>query len=522
MCALSGPVPDVGEVEKKIYTPSGCTTGMAWDGTLLWVADRRTDKLYAVDPQTGEIKNSLETPGYWPTGLAFDDEQLWVADLEKKLAHRIDPKTGVATRTLELEMGKPQGLAWDGEHLWCADERNDMIESLDPEDGTTINSFASPSSNPTGLAHDGSYLWVADRVDDMLYRVDPDTGRVVMKIPSPGKYPYGLACVRGGIWCADYQSDTLCLVCLDGPGRKLISKKRKASMEFVMELSNLGPGMVETSDFYFAVPVNGDNQKLLREIVFDPEPLDFLHDRWGQKVAHFRFEGVEATSKVRAIMRCEVELCDVLYLLDPEKTGTFADIPDAIKENYLVDETKYDIGSGFIMKTADKVAGGEKNVLEAVWKIYDHVISKIEYEMVGGWNTAPTVLERGTGSCSEYTFSFIALCRAAGIPARYAGSVVIRGDDACYDDVFHRWAEVYLPGYGWIPFDPSRGDKKKPADRLKGVGWIANTLLITTRGGGGSEYLGWTYNGEARWTSKGKCTVRTEHIAEWDPLDDEN
>ena len=52
------------------------------------------------------------------------------------------------------------------------------------------------------------------------------------------------------------------------------------------------------------------------------------------------------------------------------------------------------------------------------------------YERSGGWNTAPIVLERGNGSCSEYTFVFISMCRAAGVPARYVGSVVERGESA--------------------------------------------------------------------------------------------
>jgi transglutaminase-like putative cysteine protease len=198
--------------------------------------------------------------------------------------------------------------------------------------------------------------------------------------------------------------------------------------------------------------------------------------------------------------------------------GTLDDIPGDIKALYLADGAKYDLKNEVIARTAREVVGGEKNVLLAVQKIYDYVLDHIEYELVGGWNTAAAVLERGTGSCSEYSFCFIALCRAAGIPARYAGSLVIRGDDASFDDVFHRWSEVYLPGYGWVPFDPSRGDKALPADRLKGMGWLANSLFITTRGGGDSEYLGWTYNAEMKWTTSGKCTVKTEQIAEWEKL----
>ncbi|MCK4296906.1 MAG: transglutaminase domain-containing protein, partial [Candidatus Marinimicrobia bacterium] len=146
------------------------------------------------------------------------------------------------------------------------------------------------------------------------------------------------------------------------------------------------------------------------------------------------------------------------------------------------------------------------------------LIDHMYYEMVGGWNTAPTVLERGNGSCSEYAFVYISMCRAAGLPARYVGSVVVRGDDASMDDVFHRWAEVYLPGYGWIPVDPSGGDRELPRDQANYIGHIANRYLITTESGGGSETMGWTYNSNEFWTTEPQTKVYIETIAEWEPV----
>ena len=138
---------------------------------------------------------------------------------------------------------------------------------------------------------------------------------------------------------------------------------------------------------------------------------------------------------------------------------------------------------------------------------------------LGGWNPAPTVLKRGTGSCSEYTFIFISLCRAAGLPARYAGSVVVRNKDKGIDDVFHRWAEVYLPNYGWIPVDVSAGDSPVPAKRARRIGVLQNKFLITTKGGGDSEYLEFYYNFNANWKTRGKCKIHTQQFAEFVPVE---
>lgn len=80
--------------------------------------------------------------------------------------------------------------------------------------------------------------------------------------------------------------------------------------------------------------------------------------------------------------------------------------------------------------------------------------------------------------------------------------------------------EVYLPGFGWIPVDPSGGDKELPADQADYFGHLDNRFLITTQGGGGSEYLVWDYNSSHSWKADGPVQLRKEKIAEWDPVAD--
>lgn len=216
-------------------------------------------------------------------------------------------------------------------------------------------------------------------------------------------------------------------------------------------------------------------------------------------------------------MRISLETSAIRWFVYPEKVG--AKIPPDVARLYLADDVKYDIKNPYIQGIVREVVGDETNLYWRARKLYQYLIDHMEYLLAGGWNTAPTVLRRGNGSCSEYTFSYISLCRAAGVPARYVGSLVVRGDDASYDDVFHRWCEVYLPGYGWVPIDANAGDREWPAEQAAAFGGIANRFLITTEGGGSSEYLGWNYNAEARWTTTGKCRIKVESIAEWSPIE---
>ena len=68
-------------------------------------------------------------------------------------------------------------------------------------------------------------------------------------------------------------------------------------------------------------------------------------------------------------------------------------------------------------------------------------------------------LQLGGGSCRDLAMLMIAALRALGIAARFVSGYLHLADN---DDSFsggntHAWVQVYVPGPGWIDFDPSSG-----------------------------------------------------------------
>lgn len=516
-----------GEVIQSYKTPGKFPTGMTFDGENLWLADRKADKLFCINPKNGKVIRSIPSPAYWPTGLAWDGEALWNADVKggiplsenyKGKIYRIDPENGKILSTIEAPTPAPRGLTWDGKYLWCVDNMSDKLIQFSPEDGTTIKEFKSPSSEPRGLTFDGKYLWISDRIKNEIYMVDPSNGAVILITDAPGPYTRGITYDGKNLWAVDYQTRKIYQLKVRDDENFRKFNKKNSIVTYHHQIKNYGPGELNIADIHIAMPVNRDNQEILGNLSFTPQNPEFVTDKWGQKTAHFIFKDMKATETKEALMHVKLNTYDVRYFIFPEKVGNLSDIPADIKNKYLEDNEKYQINSPIIQNAVKKVVGSETNSYWVARKIFNYLIDNMYYEMTGGWNTAPTVLARGNGSCSEYAFVFISMCRATGLPARYVGSVVIRGDDASLDDVFHRWVEVYLPNYGWIPIDPSGGDQGSPRDQARYIGFVANRYLITTQSGGGSETLHWNYNSNAWWTSEPKAFIVGDHFAEWEPV----
>ncbi len=506
-----------GEIIQSFPLPSTCPTGLTFDGKYLWVADRKVDKLFAIDPANGKMVRELNSPGFWPMGLAWDGKTLWVSDFKDAKIYQVDPQNGTVLRTIDAPERSVRDLAWDGTYLWCADDGSDEIIQFSPEDGTTIRSFKSPASECRGVAYDGQYLWVSDRGKDEIYLVDPQTGNVIFATAAPGPYTKGIAFDGKSLWAVDYQTDRLYQLKIRDGVKLQTKNERRARVVFTYQTRNSGPGKIQNLDVYLALPRNRDTQTIVGDIKFNPHYTDIVTDQWDQKSAHYNFKNIAPNAVINLVMETTVIANEIQYFIYPENVGKLSDIPANIKQKYLANHEKYQIDHPIIQNAVKEAVGNEQNPYWIARKIFNYIIAKMYYERVGGWNTAPTVLARGNGSCSEYTFVYIAMCRAAGLPARYVGSVVVRGDDASWDDVFHRWVEVYLPNYGWIPVDPSGGDKESPRDQALGFGALPNRFLITTEGGGASTTLGWYYNSNEFFSTEPQTKVNIETIAEWEP-----
>ncbi|MHC4063461.1 MAG: transglutaminase domain-containing protein [Planctomycetota bacterium] len=506
-----------GDVEALLDAPCNYPSGLASDGTHLLVADWREAKIFEVSHSDGKITRSWDAPTLKPHGLTYARGKLFVCDDHTGSVYVLNLDSGVVENTFQAPDEKATGLAFAQGTLYIL--AKDKIYKVLPDDGTILGYFSTPERSCRCLAHDGKYLWVSDRMKDELYMVDGQSGKVVSILAAPGPYPAGIAWLEGDLWNVDFQNRKLYKIAVRSKPMYRLSDTRRARVEYLWALNNYGPGALADLTLNVAMPMELANQRLLTQVAFSKPPSTTARDQWGQECAVFELGSVPAGTKATLTYEVDAEVSAIRYLIIPEEAGTLDEIPEEIRRAYTADGSRYLIDSPFIRETVKKVVGQERNSYWVARKIYDFIIDSLKYEMVGGWDVPEVVLKRGSGSCSEYTYSFVALCRAAGLPARYQGSVVVRGDDASIDEAFHRWAQVYLPGYGWVPVDANRGDKESAADQARGFGGLSNRFLITTQGGGDSEYLRWEYNSSARYQADGYCKIEEDNFGFWEPLE---
>lgn len=80
-----------------------------------------------------------------------------------------------------------------------------------------------------------------------------------------------------------------------------------------------------------------------------------------------------------------------------------------------------------------------------------------------GVQTPVETLSRGAGTCRDYAIFMMEAVRSVGMAARFVSGYLYDPQiDGAASDIqgagaTHAWVQIYLPGAGWIEFDPTNG-----------------------------------------------------------------
>lgn len=196
-----------------------------------------------------------------------------------------------------------------------------------------------------------------------------------------------------------------------------------------------------------------------------PTPtLTWAHDVWGNTVATATFASMTDQLVIEA---------NTLLVLDAVAWPIFDIAASAIDYPFLYPEDDCrDLGALLMPQYADPagqlqqwarafVRSRPTDTLTLLKTLSAEISTQVNYQVREDEGTQSPVetLVRGWGSCRDFAVLFVEAVRALGFGARVVSGYLWDPDRNRLGSTdagsTHAWAEVFLPGAGWVTFDPT-------------------------------------------------------------------
>jgi transglutaminase-like putative cysteine protease len=271
-----------------------------------------------------------------------------------------------------------------------------------------------------------------------------------------------------------------------------------------LTLVNEGAGQPAKQNVWMALIRDIAPYQTVRSMEISPESYELMTDEYGNRYAEFDLSDMPPGATVQLQLEYRVAVHEPAYDL----ANCAGDMPDDLTQAELHVESN----NPQIVKLSQGLSEGKNTVCEQVRAFYDHVGNRLVYSYNGAdWGAQASLGEMGA-DCTEYASLMIALSRAAEIPARYLEGLWAHGETTGNGArTEHAWLEVYLPGVGWTPMDPTLG--RSSVSREEYFAHLPPDHIIVTVGRNPSTLRGASYWTHLYWPGK-STEIRVEGF-EW-------
>jgi transglutaminase-like putative cysteine protease len=217
-------------------------------------------------------------------------------------------------------------------------------------------------------------------------------------------------------------------------------------------------------------PRDSYDQKLLGStLVIAPEPihLRWLHDPFGNCVTVAEFGEPAQELRFESTIRLEHSPAKVpdFPIEDYARTYPFSYRSEEVPDLVPAIERQYPDADQQVYRWARKfLRGGRANDTAALLMDLNHAVKKefaYERRTEPGTRAPALTLQLGRGSCRDLALLMIEAVRSLDLAARFVSGYlyVADGDGPRHlgGSATHAWCQVYLPGAGWVEFDPTNG-----------------------------------------------------------------
>jgi alpha-L-glutamate ligase-like protein len=203
-------------------------------------------------------------------------------------------------------------------------------------------------------------------------------------------------------------------------------------------------------DLKMALPDSGERQTIRSESLSSGEMRTAVERRGENRFAHFSHPELNGAAEIGYTFSVRTE--QVRYEIDPRLQIDPAAPPQV--QRYLLPERLIQSGDPEIQaKLRQIVPPGERRVGAVLSALFELTSKGLAPLPLRGTTDAVTALELGEASCGGKSRLFVALARAAGIPSRVVGGLILSPGAKRSS---HLWAEAWVRGH-WVPYCPLNG-----------------------------------------------------------------
>jgi transglutaminase-like putative cysteine protease len=197
------------------------------------------------------------------------------------------------------------------------------------------------------------------------------------------------------------------------------------------------------------------------QITPQPAQLRWLHDLFDNSVAVATFEGTSAELTFESVVTLEhYEYTPLEYPLEDSAQMYPFRYPDADSPN-LQQALAPHYHSASVAKWALRFLDGDTatGTMKMLRTMTSGIHEGFKYttrDEKGVQSPHETLLTR-SGSCRDFAVLMMEAARSLGIAARFVSGYIFTPDDSglAGGGATHAWMQAYLPGAGWIDFDPT-------------------------------------------------------------------
>lgn len=237
---------------------------------------------------------------------------------------------------------------------------------------------------------------------------------------------------------------------------------RSFTFTYVTHVSTIPPGTHQLR-IWLPLPYEERSQAVSDLKIESPVRFKIEHEKeYGNRYAYFVVEpdDVKGPFEIRLTFHAQRFEHRVALIMTDDPPAQ----PLVSPARFLLPDRLVPI-NGEIAQLSGRQTEGATEPVDKARRLYNYVVSTMHYDHDGtGWGRGDAVwaCENKHGNCTDFHSLFIAMARAAGIPARFEiGFSLPTGVSQGVIGGYHCWAEFYVQGIGWIPVDASEASKNK-------------------------------------------------------------